>query len=137
MVFGVSWRFAFQLPEMADIVQADGGVAQSFVAGIHGLRPGEVKHRPEQHRRMTVREHKPVAVRPDGMLRIEPHHAIPDRIDERRQCHGGAGVSGFGLLNSVYGESADGIDAQLVERRGVCLWFGQVRDAHWISAACF
>src|SRR5260221_7384146 len=62
---------------------------------------------------MTVRQHETVAIGPDWILRIEPHHAIPNRVDEGRQSHRCAGVSGLGLLDGIHGERADGVDRQL------------------------
>ena len=64
---------------------------------------------------MAVGEHEPVAVGPDGVLGIESHDAIPDRVDQRRERHGRAGMSGLGLLDRVHRKSADGIDAELID----------------------
>src|SRR5579864_6776594 len=64
---------------------------------------------------MTVREHEPIAVGPDGVLWIEAHDAVPDRVNERRQCHRRAGVSRTCLLDRVHRERADRIDRKLIE----------------------
>src|SRR5215475_13080729 len=68
---------------------------------------------------MAVREYEAIAIGPDRILRVEAQDAIPDRIDQRRERHRRAGVSGFGLLDSVDRERADGVDAQLIKFR-VC-----------------
>jgi hypothetical protein len=36
----------------------------------------------------------------------------PKGIRRRGQCHGSAGMSGIGFLNSVHCETSDGIDAE-------------------------
>ena len=113
MVFGMPRGLAVELSETADVVQGHRRLSQDLVIGVHRLNPGEVKHRPEQHRGVTVGEHKPVAVGPDGVLGVEAQDAIPDRVNQRCQRHRCAGVSGLGLLDRVYGEGADGVDRQL------------------------
>src|SRR5262245_15820383 len=62
---------------------------------------------------MAVREHEPIAVGPDWVLRIEAHDPVPDRIDQWRERHGCTRVSGLGLLHRVYREGANSIDSQL------------------------
>src|SRR6478672_657417 len=66
---------------------------------------------------MAVREHEAIAIGPERILRIEPHHAVPDGVNQRRQRHGRARVSGLGLLHGIHGKRTDGVDAQLVEIR--------------------
>src|SRR5262249_27684986 len=72
-----------------------------------------MEHRPEQHRGMAVREHEPIAVGPDRVLRIEAHGPVPDRIHQWRERHGCTRVSGLGLLHRIYREGANSIDSQL------------------------
>ena len=50
---------------------------------------------------VTVREHESIAVGPDRVLRIEAHGAVPDRVDQRRERHRRAGVSGLGRLHRL------------------------------------
>jgi hypothetical protein len=45
-----------------------------------------------------------------GILRVESQDAIPNGINERRQGHGCAGVTGLGCLDGINGESADRVD---------------------------
>ena len=62
MVFRVSGCFDHELAKVTNVVEGDRGMAKGFVVGIHRLRLREMKHGPEQHRGVTVREHEPVAV---------------------------------------------------------------------------
>ncbi len=114
MVLGMSRRLAVELAETADVVQRNRGLAQALVIGVHRLGPGEVKHGPEQHRGVPVRQHEPVAVGPDRVLRIKLHDAVPDRIDQRRERHRRAGMPGLGLLHRVDRERANRVDRQLI-----------------------
>ena len=115
VILGVPRGLAVELAKMADVVEGHRRLPQPLVVRVHRLGPGEMEHGPEQHRGMTVGEHEPIAVGPDRVLRIEPHHAVPDRVDQRRQRHRRAGVSGIGLLDRVHRERADGIDRQLIQ----------------------
>ena len=110
VVFRMPGRLAVELAEVADVVERHRGLPQPLVVGIHRLRPGQMQHRPEQHRGVAVGEHEPIAIGPDRILRIEAHHAVPDRVDERRQRHRRAGMPGLGLLDRVDRERADGVD---------------------------
>jgi hypothetical protein len=101
VVFGMPRRLAAQLPKPANIVERDRGLADGFVFGIHGLRASEKEHRPQQHRRVTVGQYEAVAIGPDRILRIEPHHAIPQRVHERGQRHRRAGMAGVGGLHRI------------------------------------
>src|SRR5262249_1463636 len=82
-VLGMAGRLATQLAKAADILERARRLTQSLVVGVYGLDSSEVKHGPKQHRSMTIREHKPIAVRPDRVLRIVLHGAVPQGIDER------------------------------------------------------
>ena len=117
MVFGVTRGLAAELAEVTNIVERNRGLPEPFVFGIHRAGAGEVEHRPEQRRGMTVGEHEPVAVRPNRVLRIEAHDAVPQRVDERRQRHRRAGMSGLRLLNRIHRQRANAIDRQLVKLR--------------------
>src|SRR5262245_64338600 len=101
MIFGVTWGLAAELAEVTNIIERNRGLPKPFVFGIHRSGTGEVEHRPQQHRGMTVGEHEPIAVRPNWILRIETHDAVPQRVYERRQRHWGARMPGFRLLDRV------------------------------------
>src|SRR5262245_58405608 len=102
MVFGVTWGLAIDLAEAANIIERYRRLSEPFVFGIHRAGTGEVKDRPQEHRGMTVGEHKPVAIRPNRVLRIEAYDAVPQRVDERRQRHRRAGMSRLRLLDRVH-----------------------------------
>ena len=110
VVLGMPGRLAAELAEAADVVERDRRLAQPLVVGVHGPRPGQVQHRPEQHRGVAVREHEAIAVGPDRILRVEAHHAVPERVDQRRERHRRAGVPGLGRLHRIHRERADGVD---------------------------
>ena len=86
VVFRMAGRLAVELAKLADVVERHRRLPDHLVIGIHRLDSGEMEHGPEQHRGVTVRQDEPVAIRPDRVLRIEAHDAIPDRINQRRQA---------------------------------------------------
>ena len=111
---------AAQLPEVAEIVQRDGRLARGLIPIIHLLDAGQVQHRIQQHRRMTARQHESVAAGPPGMLRIVPHHIIPQRVRDRCQGHGRPRMAAVRLLDAVHGQGADGVDRQGLDTVGGC-----------------
>src|SRR3984893_15070699 len=115
MVFGVTRGLAAELAEVTNIVERHRRLSEPFVFVIHRAGAGEVKLRQQQHRGMTVGEHEPVAVRPNRVLRIEAHDAVPERVHQRRERHRGAGMSGLGPLDRIHRERANGIDRQLIQ----------------------
>ena len=108
---------AAKLTEVADVIERDRRIAQPLVVGIHGPRPGQVEQRPEQHRGVAVREHEAVAAGPDRIHRIEAHDAIPERVDQRRERHRRAGVTGVGRLDRIYRQRPNGVDGELIHLR--------------------
>jgi hypothetical protein len=74
---------------MADIIKRNRRLSHRFIVGIDGLDASEMKRGPEQHRGVAIRQHKTIPIGPDRVLRVEVEHPIPDRINERRECHGG------------------------------------------------
>ena len=83
MVLGVSRSLAAEMAEVTNIVERHRGLPEPLVVGVHGAGAGEVEHRPQQHRSMAVGEHEAIPVGPNRILRIEMHHAVPQRVDER------------------------------------------------------
>ena len=92
-------------------------LAEPFDLGEREVVAGQVQHRVEQHRGMSGGEHEPVAIWPVGVGRAIPQEAVPKHIRDWSQPHRGSGMSTVGLLNPIDGERANGIYAQLVERR--------------------
>ena len=115
VVLGVPGRLAPDLAEPADVLERHRRLPEPLVFGVHRFGPAQMQHRPEQHRGVTVGEDEPIAVRPDRIVRIEAHHAVPHRVDEGRQRHRCAGMARLRLLDRVDRERADGVDRQFVE----------------------
>src|SRR5882757_6513067 len=67
---------------------------------------------------MAGRQYEPVAVRPDRIIGIEAKEVLPQRVDHRRHCHRRSWMAGFGLLNRVDAQGADGVDTDFVDRAG-------------------
>jgi len=64
---------------------------------------------------MTIRQDESVAIWPNRVLRIELHDPVPDRVNQRRQRHGRAGMPGLGLLDGIDRKGADRVYGQLVQ----------------------
>src|SRR5207302_11069616 len=110
MIFRVAGRFAVELAKPANIVQRDRWLSEIFIVGVHRLDAGEVKNGPEQHGSVAIREDEPIAVGPDWVLRIKAHDAIPNRINQRRECHWRTGMSRFRLLDRIDRKRANCVD---------------------------
>src|SRR5215470_15745814 len=104
MVLRVAWGLAVELAKTTDIVERNRRFSQRFIAAIDSLDGGEMENRPQQHRRMTIRQYETITIGPDRILWIEAENPIPDGIDERGEGHGRGGMSRVGLLHSVHGE---------------------------------
>src|SRR5438309_9275567 len=113
MILGVPWGFAVELAEVTDIIEGNRWVTESFIISVDRLGAGEMEHGPEQHRGVAVREHEPIAVGPDRVLRIEAHDAIPERVHQWRERHRRAGVPGLRLLYRIYREGTNSVDRYL------------------------
>jgi hypothetical protein len=70
-------RLAIELTEVANVVESDRRTSYPFIFGVDRLCLRQVQDRPQQHRRMTVRQHEPIAIGPDRIFRIELHHPVP------------------------------------------------------------
>ena len=101
---------AVELPEAFDVVEGHGQLAERFVFRVDGLDFGEVQERIEQHRCVAHGQDEPVAVRPDGVVRIEAQVSLPERVRDRRHGHGRARVAGVRLLHRVHRQRADCVD---------------------------
>src|SRR5215510_2417552 len=99
MILRMPGRFAFELAEMANIVERNRGMAQHLIVGVHRLCLGKMEHRPAQHRGMAVRKHESIAVEPDRVLRIEAHDPVPDRIFLLSDSHPREWLSRLGFLD--------------------------------------
>ena len=115
VIFRMPRRFAAELAEMFDVVERHRRLADGFVLRIHGLGAGQIEYGPQQHRSVAVGQHEAVAIGPDWVLRIEAQDLVPNRVDQRRQRHRRAGMTGVRLLDGVDRQRADRIDRELVE----------------------
>ena len=75
---------------------------------------GEMQRAVEQRRGVAVGEDEAVAVDPLGVGGIVLHELVIEQVGDGRAAERGAGVAGVGLLNSVDGEEAEGVDGELV-----------------------
>ena len=58
---------------------------------------------------MAVAEYKAVTVGPARVRRVVPQVAVPKHLGDIGHAHWGARVAGFGLLDRIDGQHADGI----------------------------
>src|SRR5262249_54818917 len=113
MILRMPRGFAVELAEVTDILEGYRRVTEFFVIDIDRLGAGEMEHGPKQHRGVAVREHEPIAVGPNRVLRIEAHDAIPERVHQWRERHRRAGMARLRLLDRIHREGADGVDRYL------------------------
>ena len=108
-VLGVARRAAAPLPELLDVLERE-------------VVAGQIQHAVQQHARVTSGKNEAVAVQPIRIRRVVTQMALPQDVRERRERHGGAGVSRIGLLHRVHRQRTDGVDAELIQR------FAHTRD---------
>ena len=101
-VLGVAGGLRPPLAEVAEVVEGE-------------PEAGEVEERVEQHRRVAVRQHEPVAVGPVGRGGVVLHDPREQHVGERRERHRRAGVTRIRLLHRVHREPADHVDPALLE----------------------
>src|SRR5215470_3708410 len=115
MIFRMSRGFAAELAEMTNVVERDRGLTETLVLRVHGARARQIQYRPQQHRGVAVRQDEAITIWPDRVLRIEAHDLVPDRVDQRCERHGRAGMARLRLLDCIDRERSDRIDGQLIE----------------------
>src|SRR5579885_2088178 len=108
---------AVELAKVLDVVERDGGLADDLVLRIDREHSRQMQHRIKQHRGMPGGQHEAIAIRPDGIFRIEPQKPLPQAIYDRRHRHRSARMARVGLLNSHDRESAESVDAEVINRR--------------------
>ncbi len=101
--FGMTWRAASPLAEGFQVVH------RQVVAR-------EVKERVEKHRAMPGREHEAVAIGEARVPGIVPQVVLPENVGHGGRPERKPGVAGVRLLHRVNRQSAQGVDAELVER---------------------
>ena len=95
-VLRVARGFGVQLTEVLDVVDGD-VIAAQVQQGIL------------QHGAMAVGQHKPVTVSPIGICRVVAKEIVPEDLGDVRHTHGSARVAGFGFLNRIHAQRANGV----------------------------
>ncbi len=116
VVFRMTRTLAVELAKALQIIERDRRCPEPLVLFVYGCDAGHVQHRIEQGRGVAGGQHETVAVRPDRILGIETQEFLPQRVDHRRHRHRRSRVPGFGLLNRVDAQGADGVDTDFVDR---------------------
>src|ERR1051326_5016586 len=101
-VFGMTGAAAAELAKALDVLQTYRNAGFDLARFIHVPHASEMQDGIEQHRGVSVGQHKTVAVWPMRPVRIEFEKALPKRVGDRRQAHRGSGVPGFGSLNRIH-----------------------------------
>ncbi len=91
-IFGMTGGAAAELAEALQLVERHIGIA------------GEMKQPVEQHRAVAGRQHEAIAVRPVGIGGVEFEEVAEENGRHIRHPHRHAGMTGFGLLDSVHRE---------------------------------
>src|SRR5437763_11284845 len=108
----MSWCPAIKLAKTLEVVDGNGRTIEHLVVRTYGLHFGEVQHRVQQRRRVSVRENEAISIRPHRIRGIVTQKLLPQNISHRRKCNGSAGMPGVGLLYRIDRKRADGINAE-------------------------
>ncbi len=73
------------------------------------LVTGEVQQRIDQHGPVAVGQHETIAVGPVGIGRVVLQEVVPQHLRDIGHAHGGAGVTGIGLLDGIHAERTNGV----------------------------
>ncbi len=76
-VFGVAGGLGGQLPELTDVLQADGWIAGRPAVCVDLAHARQVEQAVEQHRGVADREHEAVAIGPVWFVRIIAQEPAP------------------------------------------------------------
>ena len=104
-VFGMAGRARAPLAERLQVLEGD-AVA------------GQVEERVQEHAGVPGGQDEPVAVRPVGMRRGVAQEPRPHDVRHRCGAHGGTGVTGVRLLDTVDRQGPDRVDGEAVEVGG-------------------
>ena len=94
---------------------------------------GEVQRGVLQDAGVPGREHEAVAVGPGRVGWVVAHALAVEDVGDRRERHGGARVTGVGLLHRVHGEAADGVDRERLDVGGHTTPRGRNRRAGTVA----
>ena len=84
---------AVDLPESLDLLHGDGRIVCNSSLSVDRAHSRQVKRGVEKHRGVPGGQNETVTIWPGGIRRIVAEEALPQRVDHRRQTHGGAGVT--------------------------------------------
>ena len=70
----------------------------------------QVKEGVQQHGAVASRQHKSVAVEPEGVCRVVVHELIEEQVGHGGTSHGHAWVPRVSLVDSINGQEADCVD---------------------------
>jgi hypothetical protein len=113
----VTGAFAFELPELFEVLYRDRELAQIFVFAINRLDPCQVEQSIQQRRGVARREDEPVAVRPDRIFGVKPQIILPERVNDGRHGHWRAWMAGVRLLDGVHAKGPDGVNRDRTDFR--------------------
>ena len=83
---------AVELAKPLYVLERDRRFAEALVFFVDGFDVCQVKDGVSEHRCVTDRQHEPVAVWPDRIIRIKPQEALPQAVGHGGQRHRCAGV---------------------------------------------
>ena len=111
-VFRVARRFAVQLTEVLDVVNAD-------------VVASQVQQRVDQHRAVTVGQHEAVAVGEIRVGRVVLQVVAPQHFGDIRHTHGRTGVAAVGFLHGIHAEGTNGIGTVTTTGHEQLLWLAR------------
>src|SRR5581483_12188912 len=84
---------------------------------LHGhVIAGQMQQAVKQHRTVTRRKNKPIAVGPARLAGIVSEKTRPKHVGHGRRSHREPGMAGISLLDGVDRQESDGVDAEFIER---------------------
>ena len=108
---------AAELPEASDFIQRHRQLV-GWLATDDLLHAAQVQQGVEQHRGMAAGEHEAVAPRPARIGRIVAEHLVPERVSDRCQGHGRAGMAALGRLDGIHRQRSNRVNRQRIDRAG-------------------
>src|SRR5215472_4817174 len=106
---------AVELAEALDLRERDRRRIRDLPVGADLFHSRQVQQGIEEHGRVPVGKNKAVAIRPDRILWIITQDALPQGISHGGQRHRRSWMAGIGLLYCIHGQSANGVDGELID----------------------
>src|SRR5687768_13488508 len=86
-IFGMSGATAVELTKTLDVIKADAGLARLLIFGVDSFDDAQMQQTIKQRRSVTHGKHKPIAVRPDWIIRVKTKKVVPERVGYRSHGH--------------------------------------------------